>query len=335
MSKTPKLSAEEIARQVVSLVLAYANKGFMLPRTIESVIISLRSGDGYPVIFHNIVTAYAECVQLEHYHKIFSVVSGEGGKGARHGIAAVVNRIKECWRRDRKKNIILACAPDKITYYQKFGFELQPQAEAPTCVRSGRSDEEWMTCDRVWMMCTMSSYLKKKEIGTMAKPNAFVKISGDLLERPAVLEWLHELSKAYSVAICVGGGKQINEAFIENGFPKRYSLLGRITASLAERQLARDVLERNEALVQDLLDDHGISARAIIPVMDIGGVLCHINGDVLVLTAYLGYDKLFILTEKNRVESKKAWLDKLAKVLAISEGSKEETKLDKIEVIGF
>jgi len=174
----------------------------------------------------------------------------------------------------------------------------------------------------------------------MAKPSAFVKISGSLLGNPAVIEWLRELTKIYFVAVCIGGGDQINEAFKQRGFPIIFGLLGRITVSLEERQLARDILEQNQAFVQDLFDENGISARAIIPVEDIGSVLCHVNGDILLLAAYNGYDKLFLLTTKDRVKKKRLWLQRVARVFAvIAQGDsieqKKKPKLDKIKVVGF
>ncbi len=166
----------------------------------------------------------------------------------------------------------------------------------------------------------------------MAKPNAFVKISGNLLEKDKVIEWLKDITKQYFVAICVGGGKQINEAFKKRGFEIKFGPLGRITKSLEERQLARDVLEKNQAFIQDLIDEKGINARVIIPVGDIATVLCPENGDLELLRAYDGYQKIFILTLKDRVKKKRLWVKKIARVFgeAIEKG-----ELDKIEVKGF
>ncbi len=165
----------------------------------------------------------------------------------------------------------------------------------------------------------------------MAKPNAFVKISGNLLEKEEVVEWLKELSKQYFIAICIGGGEQINEAFKERGFDIKFGPLGRITESLEERQLARDILEKNEALTQDLVDEKGINARVIIPVETMATVLCHVNGDVMALAAYNGFDKIFLLTLKDRAEKKRLWVEKVAEIFEVI----EKGKLDKIEVIGF
>jgi len=165
----------------------------------------------------------------------------------------------------------------------------------------------------------------------MNRQNAFVKISGNLLDNLQVLDWLKELAKNYFVAICIGGGEQINEAFKQADYPIVFGPLGRVTRLLEERQLARDVLERNQAQIQDMLWEKGIAAQVIIPVVEIGGVLCHINGDIMMLAVYLGYDKLFLLTTKDRVEKKKLWILQVAEVFeAIEKG-----ELDKIEIVGF
>jgi len=165
----------------------------------------------------------------------------------------------------------------------------------------------------------------------MAKPNAFVKVSGNLIEKDEVLEWLKGVTREYYTVVCIGGGEQINEAFKQQGFNIKFGPLGRITETLEQKQLARDVLENNQAVIQDLLDDKGISARVIIPVDDVATVLCHVNGDVKILSAYNTFDKLYVLTSKDRVEKKRIWLEQIARCFE----SIEKGKLDKIEVIGF
>ena len=165
----------------------------------------------------------------------------------------------------------------------------------------------------------------------MAKPNAFIKMSGNLLDKEEVLEWLKKISKEYYVVICIGGGKQINEAFIKRGFKIRFGPLGRKTDSLDEKQLARDVLERNQATIQDLIDEKGIIARVIIPFLEIATVLCPVNSDVMALAAYIGFDKVFILTSLEIEKKKKRWVKAVAKVFEVI----QKGGLDKIEVVGF
>ncbi len=154
----------------------------------------------------------------------------------------------------------------------------------------------------------------------MGRKTALVKISGDLCQRDDVLEWIRKLSAEYFTVILVGGGTQINEVFEKSGFKVgKHGPLGRETESFKESQLARDVLEENQEKVQDLLASRGVMATVVIPVLDIGSVLCHINGDIFILTAYLGFDKIFVLTCQGRVKEKK----------------RAFKKYPKIEVVGF
>lgn len=151
------------------------------------------------------------------------------------------------------------------------------------------------------------------------RKTAFVKVSGDLVSRADAIAWIKKLSKDHFTVICTGGGTHISEEFKKHGHEIKFGPLGRETDTFEMRQLARDVLEKNQTKIQDLLAKNKISATVIIPVVDIGSVLCHINGDVFVRAAYLGFDKLFILTYNDRADAKQ----------------KEFKKLPKIKVIGF
>ena len=165
----------------------------------------------------------------------------------------------------------------------------------------------------------------------MAKQNALIKISGSLLKDKKAIGQIKKISKKYSTVLLIGGGEQINKAFEKRGWKVKFGPLGRITKTLEEKQLARDILEKNQEIVQDMIDELGIGARVIIPVDEIATVLCHVNGDIKVLSAYNGFDKIFMFTPKNNVLKKKKWLKQLADCFKhIDEGN-----IDKIEVIGF
>lgn len=151
------------------------------------------------------------------------------------------------------------------------------------------------------------------------RKTAFVKISGDLVREDRVLEWIRNLTRDYFVVVCAGGGSQISETLSARGLNSHFGPLGRELDSFEARQVARDVLEQNQADVQDLLASKGITAVVVIPVLDIGSVLCHVNGDVYTQAAYLGFDRVIIVTLKDREEKKRA----------------ENAHLLKIEVIGF
>jgi acetylglutamate kinase len=159
------------------------------------------------------------------------------------------------------------------------------------------------------------------------RKKVFVKVSGDLVERKDVLDWIRNITSGNNyVVICTGGGSQINEAFAERGIAPDFGALGRATKTFEERQLARDVLERNQARVQDLLTEHDIHAEVIIPVMYMGTVLCHVNGDILVLAAHHGFDKLFVLTLDKRQEKKREEFSRYPKidVVAFPSGVEQE-----------
>jgi len=151
------------------------------------------------------------------------------------------------------------------------------------------------------------------------RKTVFVKVSGDLVSRKDTIEWIKKISKNYFVVVCIGGGTHISEEFKKRGHKIKFGSLGREIETFQERQLARDILEKNQTKIQDLLAKNKISATVIIPVIDIGSVLCHINGDVFVRAAYLGFDNLFVLTYTDRVEAKE----------------KEFKNLPKIKVVGF
>jgi acetylglutamate kinase len=153
----------------------------------------------------------------------------------------------------------------------------------------------------------------------MARKTAFIKISGDLISKKEVINEIRGISKEYFTVIAVGGGTRISEVFQKKGFPIKFGPLGRETGSLEEKQLARDILEKNQMEIQDFLAKEDIAATVIIPFVDVASVLCPVNGDLCVLAAYLGFDTLHVFTLKERAEQKR----------------KEFEKYPKIKVVGF
>ncbi len=129
------------------------------------------------------------------------------------------------------------------------------------------------------------------------------------------IDWVKNISKEYLVVICVGGGAQINKALKPHGLHKKpHGPLGREIDEFAHKQIARDVLERNRDQLRDILAEQGVSASVIVPVLDVGTVLCHVNGDTFVLAAYLGFDRLFVITTNERLAKKQKQFSHLPKV---------------------
>lgn len=154
----------------------------------------------------------------------------------------------------------------------------------------------------------------------MARKTALIKVSGDLYSNKDFIDWVRDITREYFVVICVGGGTQINKAFAEKDILPEYGSFGRETKDFTERQLARDILETNQAELQDLLADKGIIATVVIPILDIGSVLCHVNGDIFILTAYLGFDKIYVVTLWGRLKEKKEQFKTYPKIEVISFG---------------
>jgi hypothetical protein len=169
----------------------------------------------------------------------------------------------------------------------------------------------------------------------MAKKNLGVKVSGNGLRSRKVQDYLRENQQKYSITVVIGGGSDINKEFEERGWEKDFCLLGRNTDSLKKRQVARDRLEVNQAELQDILDENGINARVVIPFIDVATVLCPENGDMMILSMYLGYDKLVIFTEEKNVVTKGQWLKDMAWALRHISKKDPPGELDKIEVRGF
>lgn len=150
------------------------------------------------------------------------------------------------------------------------------------------------------------------------RKNLFVKVSGDLCFSPSFIDYLRITTRDYFTVICVGGGTQINETLAERGIePGPHGPMGRELNSFELRQVARDVLEENQSRLQETLATLGISAVVIIPVLDLGSVLCHVNGDEMVRAAYIGFDHLVVITTEDRALKKAGEFSRLSKVEVI------------------
>jgi len=147
--------------------------------------------------------------------------------------------------------------------------------------------------------------------------NIFIKVSGDLFDNVKFIKFLKKLS-SYNIIICVGGGTQINQALNSRKIPlKKHGPLGRELNFPKERRLAKEILERNKKRLQALLSAERIKARVIIPVLSIGQVICHINGDEMLRVVYLGFDKLYAITSKSRELLKRQQFSDLPKIKVI------------------
>ncbi len=150
------------------------------------------------------------------------------------------------------------------------------------------------------------------------KQKAFFKVSGDLFISSGFLRILKKLSEDYDLTICVGGGRQINQIFQSKGLTlTKHGPLGRELKLLKDKILAKNILNKNKFILQKKLKEMKIHGEVIIPVIMIGSVLCHVNGDQFVRTAYIGFDKLFVITTPDRKKKKENEFKTLASKVKI------------------
>lgn len=142
--------------------------------------------------------------------------------------------------------------------------------------------------------------------------NILIKASGDVIKKTKVLNFIKKNGKKnYTVVIC-GAGTKIGKALNEKGYKTKFNAHGRITETFEERKVVRDVLEGEQRKLQDKLI--GTGASVVAPIIKLGSVLCHINGDAYVKAGYLGFDEIYVFTLKNRIENKKKIFDDFPKV---------------------
>ncbi|MEA1926164.1 MAG: hypothetical protein U9M90_02870 [Patescibacteria group bacterium] len=147
--------------------------------------------------------------------------------------------------------------------------------------------------------------------------NILVKTSGDVIKNNYFKKFVTNLAKKSFVVVVVGGGTEISERLSKAGYELFFDdIHGRITESWEERKIAREVLEKNAKILQDFFVGKGIF---VVPsIIDIAGVTCHINGDNYIKSAYLGFDKIYLFTLKDRVKKKEQIFKDYPKVEIIS-----------------
>ena len=145
--------------------------------------------------------------------------------------------------------------------------------------------------------------------------NILVKVSGDVIEKEEVLNFIKEKARENYVVVICGAGTKIGEAFDKKGCKIKFNEHGRVTETFEERQIIRDVLEDEQRKLQDKLV--GTGASVIIPIIELGSVLCHINGDMYVKAGYLGFGEIYVFTLKDRVGDKEKIFNDFLKVKVI------------------
>lgn len=151
----------------------------------------------------------------------------------------------------------------------------------------------------------------------MAMPNALVKCSGSLLDSWEVIHFLHCKQRQYALRVVCGGGEQINQVFRDKGWPIDFGPFGRICEGFEQRLAAENVLKINAAALEDRLHESDVRAQIITPVLDkeVGGVTCHVNGDLMPILCYNGFDKIYVCTKTTEAQRKKRFYAAVWKIM--------------------
>lgn len=130
-----------------------------------------------------------------------------------------------------------------------------------------------------------------------------IKASGDVSRKFEPLQFSRNKAKTNYVVYIPGGSTKISALLKAAGYKIRYDKKhGRITKTWKERKIQRDLLEKEEKRIQDKFVGAGVFVKA--PFLEIGSVLCPINGDNLVKALYLGFDQIYVFTLKKRIKDK-------------------------------
>ena len=131
--------------------------------------------------------------------------------------------------------------------------------------------------------------------------DTLVKVSGSLVSDEDFYKWLLPISKQTdNLFIVCGGGAAISSVLEKVGIPYIFGPAGREIGSESGIIIARDVLEASRNRVHRELQHRGIRARVYIPVVYMGGKICHLNGDDYVVALYPNFDQIYVVTRSER-----------------------------------
>lgn len=155
----------------------------------------------------------------------------------------------------------------------------------------------------------------------MASKNVLIKASGDVTWSSEFLNFTRRKAKDNYVVVICGGGTKVSKELKAAGYEVRFDENhGRITETLTERRIARDVLECEAQKLEDRFVGKGVVV--LPPILYAGSVLCHINADNLVKAYYLGFDEIYVFTRQDRLDAKQESFRSYPKVQVIGVISK-------------
>jgi len=138
---------EDAARQIYALVCYWGGHGKVLPVSLEAIRRSLSDGNGLFIEVDEKVVSYVAVYESARYLKIGTVVVDPCFRRKGYGEQAVRGAIDPARKRSRKPIVAIANG-NSSPIFQKLGFTERPKEDADEELRGGRTQEEWLSCNR-------------------------------------------------------------------------------------------------------------------------------------------------------------------------------------------
>lgn len=127
-----------------------------------------------------------------------------------------------------------------------------------------------------------------------------VKISGTVLGDPtkeeALSEQLRSSKKGHNLWVLCGGGKAITAALRKARVRFKFIDGQRVIRGERGKRIAAQILNDNVKALAGLLREQRIEAVVFPPIIQIGDVYCHLNGDTFVEIIRREFKKVVIIT---------------------------------------
>lgn len=138
---------DDAARQIHALVCYWVGHGKVLPVSFETIRQSLSDSNGLFIEVDKKVVSYVAVYESTRYLKIGTVVVDPDFRRMGYGEQTVGKAIELARKRSRKPIVAIANG-NSSPIFQKLGFTERPKECADEELWGGRTQEEWLSCDR-------------------------------------------------------------------------------------------------------------------------------------------------------------------------------------------
>lgn len=135
-----------ISKQILELVSYFTRQGEVLATTIDAI----QSRPAFYELVGELLVAYAAIIETEHYQKVSSVVVHPEYQGNGLGARVVTQAIDYATKHSVKPVVAITNRNSRMLFL-KLGFREMPKESAPVELWGGRTQEEWLSCDRFWL----------------------------------------------------------------------------------------------------------------------------------------------------------------------------------------